>query len=90
MDARADGRSDDGQKVISIAHPKHSSGELETAKQNNKQTKIKQSKLNKAFKLQNSEKNRLLYAHVYHAKKGKRKAQGVPQQQTAAPPRPQV
>ena len=28
MDGRTDGRTDDGQKVITIAHPEHSSGEL--------------------------------------------------------------
>ena len=27
-DGRTDGRRDDGQKVITIAHPEHSSGEL--------------------------------------------------------------
>ena len=27
-DGRLDGRTDDGQKVITIAHPEHSSGEL--------------------------------------------------------------
>ena len=30
MDRRTDGRTDDGQKVITIAHPEHSSGELKT------------------------------------------------------------
>ena len=27
-DGRTDGRTDDGRKVITIAHPEHSSGEL--------------------------------------------------------------
>ena len=31
-DARTDGRIDDGQKVITIAHPEHSSGELKIQK----------------------------------------------------------
>ena len=30
MDARTDGRTDDGRKVITIAHPEQSSGELKT------------------------------------------------------------
>ena len=34
-DGRTDGRMDDGRKVITIAHPEHSSGELK--KQNKKQ-----------------------------------------------------
>ena len=28
-DGRADGRTDDGRKVITTAHPEHSSGELQ-------------------------------------------------------------
>ena len=30
MDGRTTGQTDDGQKVITTAHPEHSSGELET------------------------------------------------------------
>ena len=31
VNGRTDGRTDDGQKVITIAHPEHSSGELNMA-----------------------------------------------------------
>ena len=30
-DGRTDGRMDDGRKVITIAHPEHSSGELKSS-----------------------------------------------------------
>ena len=34
-DGRTHGRTDDGRKVIKIAHPEHSSGELKTADEQN-------------------------------------------------------
>ena len=32
-DGQPDGRTDDGQKVITIAHPEYSSGELKMSKE---------------------------------------------------------
>ena len=40
-DGRTDRRTDDGRKVITIAHPEQSSGELKKKKKNNNNNKKK-------------------------------------------------
>ena len=41
VNGRTDGRTDDGRKVITIAHPEQSSGELTKKKNNNNKKKTK-------------------------------------------------